>query len=54
MRILSAIHPPKTTRAILDCLRLPTRPPPQAPAAADPPEPDLFADLPPDDLPLEP
>jgi len=32
LRILSAIHPPETTRMILDCLGLPSRPPPLAPA----------------------
>jgi hypothetical protein len=31
LRILAAIHPPDTTRAILDCLRVPSRPPPLAP-----------------------
>ena len=33
MRILAAIHPPDTTRAILECLGLPSRPPPIAPPA---------------------
>ena len=32
LRILAAIHPPSATRAILECLELPTRPPPVAPA----------------------
>jgi hypothetical protein len=32
MRILAAIHPPKATRAILECLELPSRAPPVAPA----------------------
>jgi hypothetical protein len=32
MRILAAIHPPDATRAILECLDLPSRPPPLAPA----------------------
>ena len=32
MRILAAIHPPEATRAILECLGLPTRAPPIAPA----------------------
>ena len=32
MRILAAIHPPETTRAILSSLGLPTRAPPIAPA----------------------
>jgi len=35
LRILAAIHPPEATRKILDCLGLPSRPPPLAPAAAD-------------------
>jgi len=35
MRILAAIHPPDTTRKILDCLGLPSRGPPLAPAIAD-------------------
>jgi hypothetical protein len=33
MRILAAVHPPQAVRAILDCLGLPSRPPPVAPAA---------------------
>jgi hypothetical protein len=33
MRILAAIHPPEATRAILECLGLPARAPPVAPAA---------------------
>ena len=33
LRILAAIHPPDTTRAILDCLDLPSRPPPVVAAA---------------------
>ena len=36
LRILSAIHPPETTRKILDCLGLPSRPPPIAPAISEP------------------
>ena len=32
LRILAAIHPPEATRAILECLGLPTRPPPITPA----------------------
>jgi hypothetical protein len=32
LRILAAIHPPDATRAILDCLGLPSRAPPLAPA----------------------
>ena len=35
MRILAAIHPPEATRAILDCLGLPTRAPPVRPAEPD-------------------
>jgi hypothetical protein len=31
LRVLAAIHPPDTTRAILDCLGLPSRPPPLTP-----------------------
>ena len=33
MRILASIHPPESTRAILECLGLPTRAPPLSPAA---------------------
>jgi hypothetical protein len=40
MRILAAIHPPEATRAILECLGLPTRGPPVLPAAV----PDASAD----------
>jgi hypothetical protein len=36
MRILAAIHPPQATLAILECLDLPTRPPPVAPPSPDP------------------
>jgi hypothetical protein len=36
LRILSAIHPPETTRKILDCLGLASRPPPVAPAIPEP------------------
>jgi len=32
MRIIAAIHPPNTTRKILDCLGLPSRAPPLTPA----------------------
>jgi len=41
MRILAAIHPPDATRAILECLGLPARAPPIAPARLEPefPEP---------------
>src|SRR2546425_1847761 len=35
MKILAAIHPPNTTRRILDCLGLPSRGPPLAPAVSD-------------------
>ena len=34
-RILAAIHPPETSVAILEWLRLPTRPPPLAPPDAN-------------------
>ena len=37
MRIIAEIHPPDTTRAILECLGLPARAPP---LAAPQPEPD--------------
>jgi hypothetical protein len=39
MRILTAIHPPDTTRKILECLGLPSRAPPVAPAASKHPAP---------------
>ena len=35
LKILAAIHPPDTTRKILDCLGLPSRAPPLAPAVSD-------------------
>jgi len=35
MKILATIHPPDTTQRILECLRLPARPPPLAPAPSD-------------------
>lgn len=38
MRILAEIHPPDTTRAILECLKLPSRAPP---TEAPEPEPDV-------------
>lgn len=38
MRILAAIHPPVTTLAILECLNLPSRAPPIAPARPGVPE----------------
>ena len=34
-RIIAAIHSPQAIRAILDCLGLPTRPPPVAPPSLD-------------------
>ena len=39
MRILAAIHPPEATRAILECLGLPSRAPPTV-AARPKSEPD--------------
>jgi hypothetical protein len=36
LRILSAIHPPETTRKILECMGLPSRPPPIAPTRWEP------------------
>jgi hypothetical protein len=36
MRIIAAIHPPDTTRKILDCLGLPSRAPPLTPAVREP------------------
>jgi hypothetical protein len=35
MRVLAAIHPPEATRAILECLGLPSRAPPVSPAELD-------------------
>src|SRR6266446_4704362 len=35
MKILAAIHPPDATAKILDCLGLPSRAPPLAPAISD-------------------
>ena len=35
LRILAAIHPPETTRVILEHLGLPSRAPPLAPAPTD-------------------
>jgi hypothetical protein len=35
MKILAAIHPPDATRKILECLGLPSRAPPLAPAVSD-------------------
>ena len=40
MRILAAIHPHEATRAILECLGLPSRAPPTAPARPDPEHPE--------------
>jgi len=40
MRILAAIHPPEATRAILECLSLPSRAPPTAPARPEPESPE--------------
>jgi hypothetical protein len=40
MRILAAIHPPVATRAILECLGLPSRAPPTAPARPEPESPE--------------
>jgi hypothetical protein len=36
LRIISAIHPPETTRKILECMGLPSRPPPIATARWQP------------------
>jgi hypothetical protein len=44
MRILAAIHPPEATRAILECLGLPARPPPVAPPEPERLEADAFPD----------
>jgi hypothetical protein len=38
MRLLATIHPPDVTQAILECLELPSRAPPAAPAVPDPEE----------------
>jgi hypothetical protein len=35
MKILAAIHPPDATAKILECLGLPSRAPPLAPAISD-------------------
>ncbi len=40
LRIIAAIHPPEPTRAILECLGLPSRAPPVAPARPGPAPPD--------------
>jgi hypothetical protein len=36
MRLMAAIHSGEATRKILDCLGLPSRPPPVAPAVCEP------------------
>ncbi len=38
MRVLAAITEPEAIRAILDCLNLPSRAPPLAPAGREPEE----------------
>jgi hypothetical protein len=48
MRLLAAIESPEIIRAILDCLGLPARAPPLAPAEPEP----LALELGFDDLPL--
>jgi hypothetical protein len=40
MRILTVIHPPESAKAILDCLGLPSRPPPLDPPRFIPEDPD--------------
>ena len=35
MRLIAAIHSPEATRKILDCLGLPSRAPPMAPAVRE-------------------
>jgi hypothetical protein len=35
LRIIAAIHPPNTTRKILDCLGLPSKAPPLTPAVLE-------------------
>jgi hypothetical protein len=50
MRILAAIHPPETARAILECLALPSRAPPIQPARRDEVEPEALPDLVEDDF----
>ena len=45
MRILAAIHPPETTRAILECLALPSRAPPIEPARRDELEQEMLPSL---------
>jgi len=41
MRIIAAIHSSEAIRKILDCLGLPSRPPPIAPAVQDRDDPDF-------------
>jgi len=41
VRILAAIHPPDNTRKILECLGLPSRRPPVAPARLTPKHPEF-------------
>ena len=43
MRIVCANHPPEAVRSILDCLGLPTRAPPIAPAVSSIGEPLLVS-----------
>ena len=45
MRILAAIHSREAIRAILECLDLPSRAPPIAPAEAEPEPDDMDPDL---------
>jgi hypothetical protein len=42
MRLLAAIHDPAVARAILDCLDLPSRPPPNEPPRPLPEQADLY------------
>jgi len=44
MRIMAAIHAPTAVRAILECLGLPSRPPPLAPAPWEPWNPSIEAE----------
>jgi hypothetical protein len=37
MRVIAMIHPPETTQKILDCLGIPSRPPPLTPATRQQP-----------------
>ena len=50
MRILAAIHPPETARAILECLALPSRAPPLEPARRDELEQEVLPELLADDF----